>query len=31
LAVSFNLVFTWLLYGVFQATVVGIIFAKMSP
>lgn len=31
LAVSFGLVFTWLLYGVFQAIVVGIIFAKISP
>ena len=31
LAVSFSLVFTWLLYGVFQAIIVGIIFAKMSP
>jgi hypothetical protein len=31
LAVSFGLVFTWLLYGVLQAIVVGIIFAKISP
>ena len=31
LAISFGLVFTWLLYGVFQAIVVGIIFAKVSP
>ena len=31
LAVSFGLVFTWLLYGVLQATIVGIIFAKISP
>ena len=31
LAVSFGLVFTWLLYGIFQAIVVGIIFAKISP
>jgi len=31
LAVSLSLVFTWLLYGVFQAMIVGVIFAKMSP
>jgi hypothetical protein len=31
LAVSFTLVLTWLLYGVFQAIIVGIIFAKVSP
>ena len=31
LAVSLGLVVTWLLYGVFQAIVVGIIFAKISP
>lgn len=31
MAVSLSLVFTWLLYGVFQAIVVGIIFAKISP
>ncbi len=31
LAVSATLVFSWLLYGVFQAIVVGIIYAKMSP
>jgi hypothetical protein len=31
LAVSIGLVFTWLLYGIFQAIVVGIIFAKISP
>ena len=31
LSVSVGLVFTWLLYGVFQAIVVGIIFAKISP
>lgn len=31
LAVSFTLVFSWLLYGTFQAIVVGIIFAKVSP
>ena len=31
LAVSMSLVFTWLLYGVFQAIIVGIIFAKISP
>jgi len=31
LAVSFTLVFTWFLYGLFQAVVVGIIYAKISP
>lgn len=31
LAVPLNLVATWLLYGVFQAIVGGIIFAKISP
>jgi hypothetical protein len=31
LSVSFGLVMTWLLYGVFQAVVVGIVYAKMSP
>ena len=31
LSVSFGLVFTWLIYGIFQAIVVGIIFAKISP
>lgn len=31
LSVSFGLVMTWLLYGVFQAIVVGIVYAKMSP
>lgn len=31
LAVSFEMVLTWFVYGVFQAVVVGIIFAKMSP
>lgn len=31
LAVSLGLVISWLLYGVFQAIVVGIIFAKVSP
>jgi len=31
LAVSFTLVFTWFLYGVFQAVIVGIIYAKISP
>ncbi len=31
LAVSLPIVFTWLLYGVFQAVVVGIIYAKISP
>lgn len=31
LSVSFGLVMTWLVYGVFQAIVVGIVYAKMSP
>lgn len=31
LSVSLPLVLTWLLYGAFQATVVGIIYAKISP
>lgn len=31
LAVSFNLVLTWFLYGLFQAVVVGIVYAKISP
>lgn len=31
LAVSVGLVITWLAYGVFQAMIVGIIFAKVSP
>jgi len=31
LSISFGLVCSWLLYGVFQAMVVGIIFAKISP
>ncbi|MFN0215468.1 MAG: hypothetical protein ACKVT2_14515 [Saprospiraceae bacterium] len=31
MAVSLSLAFTWLLYGVIQAMVVGIIFAKISP
>lgn len=31
LSISFSLVLTWLLYGVVQAMVVGIIFAKISP
>jgi len=31
LAVPLVLVFSWLLYGVFQAIVVGIIFAKINP
>ena len=31
LSVSFEMVLTWLVYGVFQAVVVGIIFAKISP
>lgn len=31
MAVSLTLVFTWFLYGVFQAMVVSVIFAKLSP
>lgn len=31
LAVSFSLVLSWLAYGLFQAVVVGIIYAKISP
>jgi len=31
MSVSFGLVFSWLIYGVLQAVVVGIIFAKISP
>lgn len=31
MAVPFSMIITWLLYGVFQAVVVGIIFAKISP
>ncbi len=31
LAVSLGLVVSWFVYGVFQAIVVGIIFAKISP
>lgn len=31
MAISISLVITWLIYGVFQAIVVGIIFAKISP
>ncbi|MBK9336416.1 MAG: hypothetical protein IPM98_07430 [Lewinellaceae bacterium] len=31
LSVSFALVITWLLYGIFQAVVVGIVYAKISP
>lgn len=31
MSVSFSLVATWFLYGVFQAVIVGIIFAKISP
>ncbi len=31
LAISLGMVITWLLYGVFQAIVVGVIFAKISP
>ena len=31
MSVSFGLAFTWFIYGVIQAMVVGIIFAKISP
>ena len=31
LAVSLPIVLTWLLYGVLQAVVVGIVYAKISP
>jgi hypothetical protein len=31
MSVSFGLVLSWLIYGVLQAIVVGIIFAKISP
>lgn len=31
ISVSLAVVLTWLLYGVFQAVIVGIIFAKISP
>lgn len=31
MSVSLSLAFSWLLYGVVQAMVVGIIFAKISP
>jgi len=31
LSISFGLVCSWLLYGVFQAMIVGVIFAKISP
>jgi hypothetical protein len=31
MAVSMGLAITWLIYGVIQAMVVGIIFAKISP
>lgn len=31
LAISFDLVVSWFLYGVFQAIIAGIIFAKVSP
>lgn len=31
LSISLALVFSWLLYGVLQAMVVGIIFARVSP
>ena len=31
LAVSLPIVLTWLAYGVFQAVVVGIVYAKISP
>jgi hypothetical protein len=31
MAVPFSMIITWLLYGIFQAVVVGVIFAKISP
>ena len=31
LAISFPIVLSWLAYGLFQAVVVGIIYAKISP
>jgi hypothetical protein len=31
LSISLSLVLTWLVYGVLQAIIVGIIFAKISP
>lgn len=31
MSISFGMVMSWFLYGVFQAVVVGIIFAKLSP
>ncbi len=31
LSVSFPIVMTWLLYGVFQGVIVGIVYAKISP
>ncbi len=31
LSVSIGMVFTWFLYGMFQAIVVGIVYAKISP
>ncbi|MEI6409587.1 MAG: hypothetical protein WCR52_09405 [Bacteroidota bacterium] len=31
MSVSLGLVFSWLIYGVLQAMVVGVIFAKISP
>jgi hypothetical protein len=29
--VTIAMVFSWLLYGLFQATVAGIVFAKVNP
>jgi hypothetical protein len=29
--ISFLMVFTWLIYGIIQAFVAGLIFAKMNP
>ncbi len=29
--VTFTMVFSWLLYGFFQATVAGLVFSKMNP
>lgn len=31
MAISISLVVTWLIYGVFQAIIVGVVFAKISP
>jgi hypothetical protein len=31
LAVSLTMILTWVIYGFFQAIVLGVIYAKMSP